>query len=139
MPPLRERREDIRYLTGHFLRKFGQTRAGGSPKITEAALRLLEEYAWPGNVRELENVIERAVVLCRGDTVGARLLDLRVPGAPSKDEPAGVRLDDALDRLEREMIVKALEETKQVKARGARLLGVSERSLWYKLRKHGLS
>jgi two-component system response regulator PilR (NtrC family) len=139
VPPLRERREDIRYLTGHFLRKFGQRRAGTSPKITEAALQLLEEYPWPGNVRELENVIERAVVLCRTDTVGVRLLDLRVPGAPPKDEPAGLRLDDALDRLEREMILKALEETKQVKARAARLLGVSERSLWYKLRKHGLS
>jgi two-component system, NtrC family, response regulator AtoC len=139
VPPLRERREDIRYLTGHFLRKFGRTRAAGSPKITEAALRLLEEHPWPGNVRELENVIERAVVLCRADTVGMGLLDLRVPGAPPQDESAGLRLDDALDRLEREMILKALEETKHVKARAARLLGVSERSLWYKLRKHGLS
>ena len=139
VPALRERREDIRYLTGHFLRKFGQRRAGKSPKITETALRLLEDYPWPGNVRELENVIERAVVLCRTDTVGASLLDLRVPGAPARDEPTGLRLDDALDRIEREMILKALEETKQVKARAARLLGVSERSLWYKLRKHGLS
>jgi DNA-binding NtrC family response regulator len=102
-------------------------------------LRLLDEYAWPGNVRELENVIERAVVLCRGDTVGAKLLDLRTPGAPPADEAAGLRLDDALDRLERQMILRALEETKQVKARAARLLGISERSLWYKLRKHRLS
>jgi transcriptional regulator with GAF, ATPase, and Fis domain len=139
VPPLRSRREDIRYLTGHFLRRFGQGRPGGTPKITEAALRLLEDHPWPGNVRELENVIERAVVLCRTDTVGVRLLDLRLPGSPPKDEPAGVRLDEALDRLEREMLLRALEETKQVKARAARLLGVSERSLWYKLRKHGLS
>ncbi len=100
---------------------------------------MLEEYARPGNVRELENVIERAVVLCRTDTVGVPLLDLRVPGSAPTDEAPGVRLDEALDRLEREMILKALEETKQVKARAARLLGVSERSLWYKLRKHGLS
>jgi two-component system response regulator AtoC len=84
-------------------------------------------------------VIERAVVLCRGDTVDARLLDLRVPGSTPRDDAAGLRLDEALDRLEREMILKALDETKQVKARAARLLGVSERSLWYKLRKHGLS
>ena len=139
VPPLRDRREDIRYLTGHFLRRFGQSRPGGTPKITEGALRLLEESPWPGNVRELENVIERAVVLCRTDTVGMGLLDLRVPGAPPQDDSAGLRLDDALDRLEREMVLKALEETKQVKARAARLLGVSERSLWYKLRKHGLS
>ena len=139
VPPLRERREDIRYLTAHFLRKFGQGHPGGMPRITEAALRLLEDYPWPGNVRELENVIERAVVLCRTDTVDASLLDLRIPGSPPRDEPAGLRLDEALDRLEREMILKALDETKQVKARAARLLGVSERSLWYKLRKHGLS
>jgi DNA-binding NtrC family response regulator len=91
VPPLRDRRDDIPYLAAHFLRKFGQGRPEGVPRITEAALRLLEEYPWPGNVRELENVIERAVVLCRGDTVGARLLDLRVPSSPAREEPAGLR------------------------------------------------
>jgi DNA-binding NtrC family response regulator len=139
MPPLRERREDIRYLTAHFLRRFGESRSGGTPRITEAALRLLEDYPWPGNVRELENVIERAVVLCQGDTIGVELVDLRRPPVASSEQPPGVRLDEALDRLEREMILRALEDTKQVKARAARLLGISERSLWYKLRKHGLS
>jgi len=137
MPPLRERREDIRYLVGHFLRKFG--RPGRDLGISAPALQLLEDYSWPGNVRELENVIERAVVLGRGDVIGADLLDLRTPGAPDADEVPRVRLDDALDRLEREMILRALEETKQVKARAARVLGISERSLWYKLRKHGLT
>jgi two-component system response regulator AtoC len=139
MPPLRERREDIRYLTARFLRKFVEGTPGAVPHITEAALRLLEDYPWPGNVRELENVLERARVLCRTGTIGVSLLDLKVGGAAPKDESPGMRLDDALDRLEREMILRALEETKQVKARAARLLGVSERSLWYKLRKHGLS
>jgi two-component system response regulator AtoC len=138
VPPLRERREDIRYLAAHFLRRFGQRRPGGPPGITHEALRLLEEYAWPGNVRELENVIERAVVLCRGDTIGTSLLDLRERPTDTA-ERGGLRLDEALDRLEREVILRALEETKQVKARAARLLGVSERSLWYKLKKHGLS
>ena len=137
MPPLRDRREDIRYLVGHFLRKFG--RPGRDLGISAPALRLLEDYSWPGNVRELENVMERAVVLGRGDVIGADLLDLRTPGAPDADELPRVRLDDALDRLEREMILRALEETKQVKARAARVLGISERSLWYKLRKHGLT
>ncbi len=78
-------------------------------------------------------------MLCRTDTVDTRLLDLRIPALPPREEPAGLRLDEALDRVEREMILKALEETKQVKARAARVLGVSERSLWYKLRKHGVS
>jgi two-component system response regulator AtoC len=138
MPPLRERREDVRYLVGHFLRRFGQGRSGGTPKITEGSLRLLEGHDWPGNVRELEHVVERAVVLCRGDVIDAGLLDLRAP-APAVPGPDGVRLDEALDRVERDLILRALDETKQVKSRAARLLGVSERTLWYKLRKHGLS
>jgi two-component system response regulator AtoC len=139
LPPLRERREDIRYLTAHFLRKFGQGRSGGTPRITEGALLLLEDYPWPGNVRELENVIERAVVLCQGTTIGTGLLDLKTPGEAQREHRPGIRLEEALDQVERAMILRALEETKQVKARAARLLGVSERSLWYKLRKHGLS
>jgi two-component system response regulator AtoC len=139
VPPLRERREDVRYLTAHFLRKFGQRRAGGVPEITEGALRLLEEYPWPGNVRELENVLERAVVLCSGETIGTGLLDLRTPASLLHEPGRGLRLDDALDQVEREMILRALDETKHVKVRAARLLGISERSLWYKLRKHGLS
>jgi two-component system response regulator AtoC len=139
MPPLRERPEDIRYLAGHFLRHFGQRRPGGPPGITHEALRLLEGYRWPGNVRELENVIERAVVLCRGDTIGTSLLDVREPAIEAAPERGGLRLDEALDRVERDMILRALEETKHVKARAARLLGVSERSLWYKLKKHGLT
>jgi len=139
VPPLRDRRDDIPYLVAHFLRKTSRGGRDRRLEITEAALRLLQDHAWPGNVRELENVIARAAVLCRGTVIGADLLDLRTPGAPSGAEQATARLDDALDRLEREMIVKALEGTKQVKARAARVLGISERSLWYKLRKHGLS
>ena len=140
MPPLRERRDDIRYLVAHFLRKFGQKRPGGTPRIADTALRMLEDYPWPGNVRELENVLERAVVLCQGPAIGPQLLDLRRPSLePAVESAADLNLDEALDHLERDMILRALGETKQVKARAARLLGVSQRSLWYKLRKHGLS
>jgi two-component system response regulator AtoC len=139
VPPLRERREDIRYLTAHFLRLYGARRPSGVPAITEPALRRLEAYAWPGNVRELQNVIERACVLCAGDTVDGGVLDLDPPAARRPDAAPGLRLDDALDHLERDMILQALDEAKQVKARAARLLGISERSLWYKLRKHRLS
>jgi transcriptional regulator with GAF, ATPase, and Fis domain len=139
VPPLRDRREDIRYLTAHFLRRYGAARPRGIPSITEPALRQLEAYAWPGNVRELQNVIERAVVLCPGDTIGSGLLDLDPPRSATAEPVATARLDDALARVERDMLLQALDEAKQVKARAARLLGVSERSLWYKLRKHGLS
>jgi len=139
VPPLRERKEDIPVLAAHFLQVYAAKNNRRLEGVSDGALACLEAYSWPGNVRELENVIERAVVLCQTDTVGVQLLDLRLPGPARKDDTAGLRLDDALDRLEREMILKALDETKQVKARAARLLGVSERSLWYKLRKHGLS
>jgi two-component system, NtrC family, response regulator AtoC len=139
MPALRDRRDDIPYLVAHFLRKASGRQGSRRFGISEPALRLLQEYPWPGNVRELENVIARAVVLCRGEVIGTELLDLRTPGAPGPDTVPRVRLDDALDRLEKEMILRALEETKQVKVRAARVLGISERSLWYKLRKHGLS
>jgi DNA-binding NtrC family response regulator len=135
LPPLRERREDIPYLVAHSLRRFGEGRELG---VGAAAMQLLEDYPWPGNVRELENVIERAVVLCRGNVIGADLLDLRSSRASDAADVPRVRLDAALDQLEREMILRALDEAKQVKARAARVLGISERSLWYKLRKHGL-
>src|SRR4029453_1496739 len=120
MPPLRERREDIPYLAAHFLRRFARARSGGVPGISEGALRLLESYPWPGNVRELENVIERAVVLCRGGTIGTSLLDLRQPRT-AQTEPGTVRLDEAMDRLEREMILRALDETRGGKARARQL------------------
>lgn len=71
------------------------------------------------------------------DTIGTALLDLR-ERSTDVPERGALRLDGALDRVERDLILRALEETKQLKARAARLLGVSERSLWYKLKKHGL-
>ncbi len=140
LPPLRERREDIPYLAAHFMRKFGRARPDGMPRITEEAVGLLADYHWPGNVRELENVIERAVVLCEGGLIEADHLGLGTRRAAVRSHhETGVRLDEALDRVEREIIVRTLEETKNVKAKAARILGVSERTLWYRLRKHGLS
>ncbi len=139
LPPLRERREDIRHLAEAFAAKHGRSRPGGPPTITARALRRLEEHRWPGNVRELENVIERAAVLAEGDTIDIDLLDVLSRGDGHGADHCDLRLDHALDRLEREMIVLALEQTNNVKARAARRLSVSERTLWYKLRKHGLS
>jgi DNA-binding NtrC family response regulator len=138
LPPLRERREDIRHLAEAFACKHGRSRPGGPPTITARALRRLEEHRWPGNIRELENVIERAVVLAEDDTIDVDLLDVSSPGNGHPADHHDLQLDHALDRLERQMIVLALEQTNNVKARAARRLGVSERTLWYKLRKHGL-
>ena len=135
VPPLRERPDDIRCLTMHFLGRMSEERTGGILKITEEGMRLLEDYPWPGNVRELEGVLERAVVLGHGDTVGRELLDLR----PIRRRERPLHLGTALNHLEREMILHALDESARVKTRAARLLGVSERTLRYKLRKHDIS
>jgi DNA-binding NtrC family response regulator len=139
LPPLRERREDIRHLAEAFVRSHGRSRFGGPPAITARALGRLEEHRWPGNVRELENVMARAAILAEGDTIDVDLLAFPSPEDGPGADHRDLRLDRALDRLEREMIVLALEQTNDVKVRAARRLGVSERTLWYKLRKHGLS
>jgi DNA-binding NtrC family response regulator len=139
LPPLRERREDIRHLAEAFAAKHGRSLGGRPATITARALRRLEEHRWRGNVRELENVIERAALLAEGDTIDVDLLAFPSRENGHTADHRDLRLDRALDRLEREMIVLALEQTNDVKARAARRLGVSERTLWYKLRKHGLS
>ncbi|MCX7916277.1 MAG: hypothetical protein N3A53_08270, partial [Verrucomicrobiae bacterium] len=69
VPPLRERREDIPLLAGHFLKIFSRKHGTGARAISPAALTLMQQYAWPGNVRELQNVIERAVILCGSNGV----------------------------------------------------------------------
>ncbi len=141
MPPLRARREDIKFLAAHFLRRAPSGNAEQGARITRRALAYLEDYHWPGNVRELENAIERALVLSGGELVDVEHFDLGVkPPTSSGDADAPtLRLDEALDRIEKDTILRALEESDDVKARAARILGVSERTLWYKLRKHGLS
>jgi DNA-binding NtrC family response regulator len=143
MPPLRRRREDIKYLAAYFLRRADSGDAESGAQITQRALNHLEDYDWPGNVRELENAIERALVLSSGETVvdvehfdlGVKAIDVEADSG----QTSTLRLDEALDRIEKQTITRALAESGDVKTRAARILGVSERTLWYKLRKHGLS
>ncbi len=114
------------------------------PKITEDALSNLQQYAWPGNVRELRNVMERAIVLS-----GGKLLDVtHFPlGANATKEKAplqdnlsfdGMSLNCAIETLEAKMIAAALHNTEGNKTKAARLLDISERSLWYKVKKYHL-
>ncbi|MFT4570246.1 MAG: two-component system response regulator AtoC [Hyphomicrobiaceae bacterium] len=143
LPPLRERREDIRYLIADFLQRMREGRT--QTRITERALALLQRYDWPGNVRELRNVVERADILSDGDVIDVEHLEFSIdqpsagggPVLPTASAAGG--LSDALDSCERDIIEQALLECDGVKARAARLLHVSERTLWYKLRKHGLT
>lgn len=138
LPPLRERPEDILLLADHFLsaaaRDMGKKISGFTPEA-EAVLR---GYRWPGNVRELQNCMERAAIVARGDRVGPKDLLLFDAADGSQPEPPR-RLDGDLDaemaQIERDFITSALKDSGGVQARAAEKLGISERSLWHRVKK----
>jgi transcriptional regulator with PAS, ATPase and Fis domain len=137
VPPLRDRRCDIPILAAHFLEKARERTGRSAVKyISPGAMTLLEEYAWPGNVRELENTIERAILLCRTDTVQPRDLPAKVCGLPTEDRKAGGKLPDAgidlrnaVESFENNLIRQALERTRWNKNQAARLLGLNRTTL----------
>jgi DNA-binding NtrC family response regulator len=136
LPPLRERRPDIPLLVEHFVKKYsGERPRAVSPK----ALNLLVEYDWPGNVRELESVIERALLLAESDEIQPADLPAAVrAGISSRRGPLGLDIPDAgidLEEVERSLVLKALEKTEGNVTRAARLLGLTRRTLQYRLEK----
>lgn len=142
LPPLRERREDIPLLVDYFLKKFGRENNTETLEVSKEARELLLRYPYPGNVRELENLVERAVVLCRGPLITTR--DLPFHLKEGVREPEGVAfssnltLPEQLEELEKHLVHQALKETGGVQTRAAEKLGISERVLRYKLQKYGL-
>lgn len=146
MPPVRARVEDIPLLVQHFLEHHGTKLGYEQLHITDRALQSLQRYDWPGNVRELENVLERAAVLSRGQLIDSTHLPqemvaphVRPPVAERPILPEPQSLDQAIEQLERAFITKALTQTDGNKAKAARVLAMSERALWYKVKKYGLS
>jgi len=143
LPPLRERREDIPLLIDHFLQTYSEKNRRSVPRVSKEARDILLQYSYPGNVRELENIIERSVVVGRGDTITTRDLPLQVrEGLREADlglEDKGRSLDAMLSGMERDLIARALDEHGWVQTKAARSLGISERVLRYKMKKHGLS
>jgi DNA-binding NtrC family response regulator len=133
VPPLRERPEDILPLVRHFLR----TKGGAENAIEDSAVEVLKRYRWPGNVRELQNVIERAVLEAEGQPVDLRHLPESITGQPASgvSEPSGV-LD--LEANERQLIEQALKRSGGNKAAAARLLGISRRKLYSRMKKLGM-
>src|SRR5258708_4490121 len=145
VPPLRERREDVRILCEHFLARCAAEQNKDVRLLSAHAQRALEGYPFPGNVRELENVIERAVALARGQTIGLGDLPREVSGTAAQPTPSlgalpeeGANLDDILSEVERRLLLQALERTGGVRTHAAKLLGVTLRSLRYRLQKHSL-
>jgi two-component system response regulator PilR (NtrC family) len=143
VPPLRERLEDIDELVDSITGRLGRQIGTRSLKVTEAARAALRDYHFPGNVRELENVLERAATLCSSGVIDAGDLQLR-PKVASTEVPIpstvapGEKLGDALEDIERDAIVRALEQTRYNKTKAAQLLGMTFRSLRYRIKKLGI-
>ncbi|MBP6942091.1 MAG: sigma-54-dependent Fis family transcriptional regulator [Syntrophorhabdaceae bacterium] len=135
LPPLRERREDIPLLIDHFLKKFNDRHNRGIKGVTSEARDMLIKHDYPGNVRELENVIERAVVLTRGDYISKEDLPLVPAGTDGAQEK---RMKDTVGALEKRMITEALVNADWVQTKAASALGLSERMLRYKIKKHNI-
>jgi DNA-binding NtrC family response regulator len=133
IPPLRERREDIPELARYFLKKYSKKLSKVVKDFTGEALELLSGYHWPGNVRELENVIERAVILCETDRVGAE--DLSIPAAAAVSE---LGTNPSLEEMEKNYILRVLKEANGNQSRASQLLGIDRKTLYLKLKKYGI-
>ena len=144
IPPLRERLDDLPLLTAFLLDKLGRKNRKAVRGVSPEFLRALAGYDWPGNVRELENVLERALILARGETLTPDLLPPQMAGPSSGPFAAMASEADAarqspLDDAERAAIIAALEAHGGHREKTAEALGVSRRTLQYKLKKYGLT
>ncbi len=138
LPPLRERPEDIKPLADHFLAKSATKTGHRVKRVTSQALAAMRKYQWPGNVRELENIIERGIILSRGDEIGLDALPLKI-SEPNKPPPGGANGPVfSLRESERIQIIRGLEQTRWNKSRTAKLLGVTRKTLDRKIKGFGL-
>jgi len=133
LPPLRERREDIRLLAQHFVE---ESAAYGRKRLSAAALLCLDRYAWPGNVRELQHAIQRAVILSTGDEIVPLDLPIEVQGGSGA--PA-LPANGSLEEVERQHIIATLKQVGGHRAKAAALLGIDPKTLYRKLLTYGIS
>jgi Nif-specific regulatory protein len=145
LPPLRERKEDIPLLVGHFLQRFNAENHKAL-KISSPAMDLIVGYEWPGNVRELENCIERMVVMARREIIAPEdvplPINIHMPIAPPRvlfPESTASTLPKAVADIERERLLEALRRSGGVQTRAATLLGITPRQLGYKLKKYHIT
>ncbi len=140
LPPLRDRKEDIPLLVEHFLKKYNRENNKDVNSLSKEVRDLLMRHDYPGNVRELENIVERAVVLCRGDTLSTQDLPLNLRDSKAEALLERAResrsLPEALEEIERQLIARALEKSGGVQTKAAEDLGISERVLRYKMKKY---
>jgi two-component system response regulator AtoC len=140
LPPLRERRDDIAPLAEMFLADFARDLGKPHLHLSPEAPTVLQSYAWPGNVRELRNLMERAAVLSKGEVVGSSMLGsfLLAASESRQSDSDRLNLERGLLHVERRLILDALAVADGDKGGAAKLLGIGERTLWTKLKKHDL-
>jgi two-component system response regulator PilR (NtrC family) len=141
VPALRERLDDVPQLVDMLLDRVSKQIGVPRPEISDEAMDKLLSYAYPGNVRELENILERAVTLCSDDRVEPEDIQLKQGAAvelPPVEDVAGSGLEGQLESIEREAIIKALEQTRYNKTKAAELLGMTFRQLRYRVKKLGI-
>jgi two-component system response regulator PilR (NtrC family) len=136
VPPLRERGEDVLMLAHHMLVRLAHSQGVAIPHLTKQAQGALLSYRFPGNVRELENILERALTLCSGDEIDIEDLQLRREATTEAPEiGADAPLGTQLEEIERDAIVKALEQARYNKTAAAKALGMTFRALRYRIKK----
>ncbi|NMZ74997.1 sigma-54-dependent Fis family transcriptional regulator [Pseudomonas nitroreducens] len=142
VPPLRERREDIPLLTDRVLKRLAGDSGLAAASVSPEALEKLKSYRFPGNVRELENMLERAYTLCENDVIQPHDLRLAETSTPDSGGEASLaqidNLEDYLEDIERKLIMQALEETRWNRTAAAQRLGLTFRSMRYRLKKLGI-
>ncbi len=143
IPPLRERKEDIPLLIDYFMKKYSKENQKSVFDISKEARELLIRHSYPGNVRELENIIERAVVLCRGDIITTQDLPFHLSEGKTEEKTETFKMDKSLpeflEEVEKELIIKALNQNKGIQTWAAEQLGISERVLRYKIKKYKIN
>jgi DNA-binding NtrC family response regulator len=147
VPPLRDHPEDIPLLAEHFLEKYNRLLGLHIRSISRAAIKSMETYSWPGNVRDLENAVQSAMILARGEVILMEDLPLRVRGYPevpyeSESELRELKLEEYIRsysaRIERNLLLKTLEKSGGNRTLAAEKLGISRKTLFNKLKRHGI-
>lgn len=136
LPPLKERREDIRPLAEHFVERFASEAGKRIRGITPEAMAILQSYSWPGNIRELRNTMERGVILCEGEMIETSHLPPEMETSPLGAAVIKLSLGMPLREVEKEYILGSLRRNKGNKSRTAEILGISEKTLYNKLNRY---